>query len=52
LIEEIGPYERFDPQKVHNSLTAGSLRGPGKLATHPMLFAKEDETEAVGIFGQ
>lgn len=43
-----GPYARFDPQKVHNSLTAGSLRGPGKLAVPPILFAKNDESEAVG----
>jgi len=46
-----GPYEKFDPQKVHNSLTAGSLRGPGKLAIAPMVFAKEDESEAVGELG-
>lgn len=46
---ESRPYDRFDPQKVHNSLTAGSLRGPGKLAIAPMLFAKEDESEAVAI---
>jgi hypothetical protein len=43
----IGPYERYDPQKVHNSLTAGSLRGPGKLAIPPIAFAKEDESEAI-----
>jgi hypothetical protein len=43
-----GPYARFDPQKVHNSLTAGSLRGPGKLAVPPILFAKNDESEAIG----
>ncbi|KAL1407318.1 hypothetical protein Q8F55_006740 [Vanrija albida] len=46
---EARPYERFDPQKVHNSLTAGSLRGPGKLAIPPLAFAKNDETEAVLI---
>lgn len=44
-----GPYERYDPQKVHNSLTAGSLRGPGKLAIPPIAFARKDETEAVII---
>lgn len=43
-----GPYAKFDPQKVHNSLTAGSLRGPGKLAVPPILFAKSDESEAIG----
>jgi hypothetical protein len=44
----IGPYQRYDPQKVHNSLTAGTLRGPGKLAIPPMVFAKTDESEAIG----
>lgn len=33
---------------MHNSLTAGSLRGPGKLAIPPIVFAKEDESEAIG----
>lgn len=33
---------------MHNSLTAGSLRGPGKLAIPPMVFAKHDESEAIG----
>ena len=47
---EIGPYEKFDPEKVHNSLTAGSLRGPGKLAIPPMVFAKDDESESVGQY--
>lgn len=45
-----GPYDKYDPQKVHNSLTAGTLRGPGKLAIPPVLFAKKDESEAVGVF--
>ncbi|KAK4684025.1 hypothetical protein P7C73_g6183, partial [Tremellales sp. Uapishka_1] len=44
---ETRPYQRFDPQKVHNSLTAGSLRGPGKLAIPPVAFARNDEAEAV-----
>ncbi len=44
----LGPYDKFDPQKIHNSLTAGSLRGPGKLAIAPVVFAKEDESEAIG----
>ncbi|KAK1921685.1 HotDog domain-containing protein [Papiliotrema laurentii] len=46
---ETRPYARFDPQKVHNSLTAGSLRGPGKLAVPPILFAKSDESEAIAV---
>lgn len=48
LADAPGPYSRFDPDKVHNSLTAGSLRGPGKLAVPPIVFAKEDESEAIG----
>lgn len=32
-----------------NTLTAGALRGPGKLALPPLLRVKEDESETVGI---
>nr|XP_031858203.1 uncharacterized protein CI109_006346 [Kwoniella shandongensis]KAA5525275.1 hypothetical protein CI109_006346 [Kwoniella shandongensis] len=46
---ETRPYDKYDPQKVHNSLTAGSLRGPGRLAVPPVLFAKEDESEAIAV---
>ncbi|KIR60452.1 hypothetical protein I312_103460 [Cryptococcus bacillisporus CA1280] len=46
---ETRPYDKYDPQKVHNSLTAGTLRGPGKLAIPPVLFAKKDESEAVAV---
>ncbi|WVN89328.1 uncharacterized protein L203_104550 [Cryptococcus depauperatus CBS 7841] len=46
---ETRPYDKYDPQKIHNSLTAGSLRGPGKLAVPPVLFAKKDESEAIAI---
>lgn len=46
---ETRPYQRYDPNKIHNSLTAGSLRGPGKLAIPPILFAKHDESEAVAV---
>ncbi|GFZ47858.1 hypothetical protein JCM24511_05605 [Saitozyma sp. JCM 24511] len=46
---ETRPYQKFDPNKIHNSLTAGSLRGPGRLAVPPLLFAKKDESEAIGI---
>ncbi|AAW45843.1 hypothetical protein CNBJ1600 [Cryptococcus deneoformans B-3501A] len=46
---ETRPYDKYDPQKVHNSLTAGTLRGPGKLAIPPILFAKKDESEAIAI---
>ncbi|WVQ79912.1 hypothetical protein IAT38_002013 [Cryptococcus sp. DSM 104549] len=46
---ETRPYDKYDPQKIHNSLTAGSLRGPGKLAIPPILFAKKDESQAVAV---
>ncbi|WVQ75892.1 hypothetical protein IAR50_005526 [Cryptococcus sp. DSM 104548] len=46
---ETRPYNNYDPQKIHNSLTAGSLRGPGKLAVTPLLFAKHDESEAIAV---
>ncbi|CED82651.1 Uncharacterized conserved protein [Phaffia rhodozyma] len=41
------PYATMDPAKIHHSLTAGTLRGPGRLAVPPLVFAKEDESEAV-----
>ncbi|WWC59597.1 uncharacterized protein I303_102155 [Kwoniella dejecticola CBS 10117] len=46
---ETRPYQNYDPNKVHNSLTAGSLRGPGMLAIAPVLFAKTDESEAIAV---
>ncbi|KAI9636278.1 HotDog domain-containing protein [Dioszegia hungarica] len=46
---ETRPYARFDPDKIHNSLTAGSLRGPGKLAVPPIVFSKDDESEAIAV---
>lgn len=42
----LGPYQRFDPNKIHNSLTAGSLKGPGMLAVAPVAFVKQDESQA------
>ena len=35
--------------ELANSLTAGSLRGPAKLALPPLVRARKDEKEAVGI---
>ena len=32
-----------------NSLTAGALRGPGKLALSPLMRVKKDESEIVAI---
>jgi acyl-coenzyme A thioesterase PaaI-like protein len=34
------PYDKFPPHMVHNSLTAGSLRKPGMLATPPLVLSK------------
>jgi hypothetical protein len=43
------PYTKLEPQKAQHSLTGGALRGPGMLAVPPMVFAREDESEAVVI---
>jgi acyl-coenzyme A thioesterase PaaI-like protein len=32
-----------------NSLTAGALRGPGKLATAPLIRSKKDESETIAF---
>lgn len=37
-----------EAQRV-NSLTAGALRGPGKLALHPLLRVRRDESESVAV---
>lgn len=34
------PYLRFSPERSQHNLTAGSLRGPGMIATTPVVFAK------------
>lgn len=36
------PYKNFPPEKLLHSLTAGSLRGPGKFATSPLILSKTD----------
>ncbi|KAF8342655.1 Thioesterase/thiol ester dehydrase-isomerase [Cantharellus anzutake] len=46
---ESRPYAKYPEEKRVNSLTAGSLRGPGKLAVPPILFAKHDETESIAF---
>lgn len=43
------PYTKLEPIKAQHSLTGGALRGPGMLAVPPMVFAREDESEAVVI---
>lgn len=46
---ETRPYLNYPEEKRVNSLTAGALRGPGKLALPPLVRAKKDETEALVI---
>ncbi len=46
---ETRPYLKYPEAQRVNSLTAGALRGPGKLAVPPLLRVKHDETESVGV---
>ncbi|KAG1776317.1 HotDog domain-containing protein [Suillus placidus] len=46
---ETRPYVNYAEQLRVNSLTAGALRGPGKLALPPLVRARKDESEAVVI---
>jgi len=43
---ETRPYESYPEEKRVNSLTAGALRGPGKLALFPLIRVKKDESES------
>lgn len=44
---ETRPYQAFPEERRVNNLTAGALRGPGKLALYPLIRAKKDESESV-----
>jgi len=44
---ETRPYHKYPEEKRVNSLTAGALRGPGKLACIPLVRAKKDDTESM-----
>jgi hypothetical protein len=44
---ETRPYLNFPEERRVNNLTAGALRGPGKLALPPIVRARKDESEAV-----
>ena len=46
---ETRPYAHFPEERRVNSLTAGALRGPGKLAIPPLLRVRKDETETFAI---
>lgn len=43
---EVRPYANFPEERRVNNLTAGALRGPGKLALAPLLRARKDESES------
>lgn len=44
---ETRPYTNYPEDKRIHSLTAGTLKGPGKFAVRPLIFAKWDESESV-----
>ena len=44
---EIRPYKDFPEERRVNNLTAGALRGPGKLALLPLILVKKDESESI-----
>lgn len=46
---ESRPYTRLNESVKANSLTAGALRGGGRLAIPPVVFSKEDDSEAIII---
>ncbi|QRV78361.1 thioesterase superfamily protein [Ceratobasidium sp. AG-Ba] len=46
---ESRPYQDYPEDRRRHALTSGSLRGPGKLALPPIVFAKEDESEAIAL---
>jgi len=43
---ETRPYQYYPEERRVNSLTAGALRGPGKLALWPLIRVKKDESES------
>lgn len=46
---EARPYMNFPEERRVNNLTAGALRGPGKLALPPLIRVKKDESESVAF---
>ena len=43
---ETRPYQFYPEERRMSSLTAGALRGPGKLALLPLMRVKKDESES------
>ncbi|KAG8709881.1 hypothetical protein FRC09_000419 [Ceratobasidium sp. 395] len=46
---ESRPYKDYPEERRRHALVSGSLRGPGKIALPPVVFAKEDESETLVI---
>ncbi|KAH9978019.1 HotDog domain-containing protein [Lactifluus volemus] len=46
---ETRPYISVSEERRANNLTAGTLRGPGRLALHPLVRARRDESESLII---
>jgi len=46
---ETRPFANYPEEKRVNALTSGTLRGPGKLAVPPILFARHDESESITL---
>ena len=44
---EVRPYTNYPEERRVNNLSAGTLRGPGKLALRPLVRARKDETESI-----
>ncbi|TFK24331.1 mitochondrial protein [Coprinopsis marcescibilis] len=44
---EARPYQGYPEERRVNNLTAGALRGPGKLAVFPIIRARKDESESL-----
>lgn len=47
--ESTRPYLNYPEERRRHALVSGSLRGPGKLALPPLVFGKDDETEAIVV---
>lgn len=43
---EARPYQNFPEERRVNNLTAGALRGPGRLAVPPVIWVRRDESES------
>ena len=44
---EARPYTNYPEERRVNNLSAGTLRGPGKLALRPLVRTRKDETESI-----